>query len=488
MKRALSLFILLSLCFLALGQTNVYLKGRAENGAGKRIGLYCYDDMLTQAERLMDETVIADDGSFSLRCYSNYPRLVFMQVECYSQAFYVEPGRTYNVMIPTFDWTQDERHNVHLDPVALPLRFTGLPDDELNIKIRDYEAVRDSFIAANRMWFDFRFKPQRRYFDTMVAVVNKAVPDGGNVFFARYKEFSLAEMRYAMHFSSRKQLFNKYIKDQPVLYHDENYMQLFLTLFEGSISDGSNYLPLNRLREWVRKGDLNTYLDSLGLDPMLLNEQIRELAALQALRESYYDGRYSRDGVRSMVEKLARQSKFPEHRQLATRLAASLLRMEKGEEVPVFELPDVERRMVNLADMHGKWIYLSFVRVGDPNSLREIETLAHFRDSIYAKNSNVVFVSVCCDREFQKMYHFLKNNKRGHRYNWTWLHFDGNYRLLERYGVVSYPTFILINPDGQLQYSVTPPPASGILMHGPWEQSGSVKEAGGSFEFGKQGN
>ena len=59
------------------------------------------------------------------------------------------------------------------------------------------------------------------------------------------------------------------------------------------------------------------------------------------------------------------------------------------------------------------------------------------------------------------MYHFLKNNKRGHRYNWTWLHFDGNYKLLERYGVVSYPTFLLINPDGQLQYSVTPPPASG---------------------------
>ena len=76
---------------------------------------------------------------------------------------------------------------------------------------------------------------------------------------------------------------------------------------------------------------------------------------------------------------------------------------------------------------------------------------------------------MCCDREPQKMYHFLKNTKRGQRYNWTWLHFNGNYRLLERYGVVSYPHFILINPEGQLQYTVTPPPASGILLHGPWQ-------------------
>jgi peroxiredoxin len=466
-----------------MSQTNVRLVGRAENAVGKRVELYCYDDMLSQTEHLMDDAVVGEDGTFALGCYANYPRLVFLQVECYSQAFYIEPGRTYNVLIPEFDWTQDEQRNINLDPVALPLLFTGLPDDELNVKIGDYERVRDSFIVENRMWFDFKYKPQRRWFDTMVTVVERAVPDGGNAFFARYREYTLAEMRYAMGFATRRQLYNKYIKDEPVLYHDENYMRLFLTLFEGTISKGSKYVPLRRLREWVEKADLHTYLDSLGLDPMLLNEQVRELAALQALGESYYDGHYSREGVRRMVEQLGRETKFPEHRKLAERLDAKMLRMEEGEEMPLFELPDVEHRPVDLSELRGKWVYLSFVRVGDPNCLREIETMAHFRDTVYAKNPDVVFVSVCCDREFQKMYHFLKTSKRGARYNWLWLHFDGNYRLLERYGVVSYPTFLLINPKGQLQYSVTPPPASGILLHGPWEAKADVKESGGGFKF-----
>ena len=226
----------------------------------------------------------------------------------------------------------------------------------------------------------------------------------------------------------------------------------------------------------MESGNLDRYLDSIGLDPTLKNEQVRELAVLEALKESYYDRNYNRAGVRTMVDRLGQRSRFAEHRKLAERLLSEMDRGEKGSEVPEFRLPDVDRNLVSLDYFSGKWVYLSFVRVGDPNSLKEIETMAHFRDSVYAKNPDVVFVSVCCDREFQKMYHFLKNNRRGSRYNWTWLHFDGNYRLLEHYGVVSYPTFLLINPEGRLHYTVTPPPASGLLLHGPWEKKVEQQE------------
>ena len=200
---------------------------------------------------------------------------------------------------------------------------------------------------------------------------------------------------------------------------------------------------------------------------------MRELAVLQALKESYYDKNYDRAGVRHMVELIAERTKFDDHRMLARLLLKSFdcsAVSGRHAKVESFSLPDVDKHLVSLDDFRGKWVYLSFVRVGDPNSLREIETMAHFRDSLYAKHPDVVMVSVSCDREFQKMYHFLKNSKKGNRYRWTWLHFDGNYRLLERYGVVSYPTFLLIDPQGRLHYTVTPPPASGILMHGPWEQ------------------
>lgn len=483
MMKRVAVFICLMVWVMGMSaQSNVEIVGTAANGAGKQIDLYAYSDMLTQGEELLDGAVIDSVRGFSLKCYITYPRLVFLQVENYSQSFYIEPGRCYEVFIPKFEWDIDERRNIFLDPVALPVEFLNVKSDELNLQIGRMEEVIDSCVNLHRVWLDRRYHPQKRYFDTLTAAVNHVVPDGNNLFLNRYKEYRLAEMRLAMRFDSRKRLIAKYIENDPIRYHDENYMRLFLALYDHSISGGTKKLPLHRLVEWVEAGDLRSYLDSVGLDPLLKNEQIRELAALQALKESFYDKRYHRNAVARMVKKLGQSTKFSEHRELANHLTQSFSKMERGEEVPTFELPDVNRRMVNLDDFKGKWIYLSFVRVGDPNSLKEIETLAFFRDTIYSKNKDVVFVSVVCDREFQKMYHFLKNNRKASRYNWTWLHFNGNYKLLERYGVTSYPTFLLINPDGQLQYNFTPPPASGILLHGPWEKQ-EMKESGGQYIF-----
>lgn len=462
---------LLATFTLVAQQPNIKIRGTAANANGKTIELYRYSDQLTRTEVLVDEAVIKTGTTFELKMYANYTTQVFLQIENYSQSFYVEPGRTYEIYIPKFDWSIDERKNVHLSPEALPVGFENLPKDEVNLKLNAFDNLVDSFVTANRYRLDQRYRPQRVYFDTLVMLVNKRLPDSRNDFFNRYKRFSLAEMKFKMHFASRRNMYNEYIADKPILYYDENYMSLFFTVFANSLSAGNRYCNVYQLSRLVNNGKVSVYLDSIGLDPLLRNEQVRELVAIQALKESFYNRRYYKpEKVAAALETIKVRTKFPEHRLLITNLLHTFGRYAKGNEVQPFELPDVEKRMVApLTKFNGKWIYLSFVRVGDPNSLKEIETLAHFRDSIYAKSKNVEFVTVCCDREFQKMYHFLKNSKRGSRYNWTWLHYNGNYKLLERYGVVSYPTFVLINPEGKKQYSVTPSPASGLLVNPPWQ-------------------
>lgn len=455
----------------AVAQTNVLISGTSANAIGKRMALYGYSDMLSMHEVLLDETLVDSSGRFELRCFADYPRLVYVEVECYNQSFFVEPGRTYTVWLPEFDWSVDERRNVYLDPEPLPLEFLGLKADELNLRIGRFEALVDSFMVANRVFFDPRYKPDPRRMDTLRREVLKAVGPLEDDFFGRYVNYSLAELSLAMRAVSRAKLIDRYVKNQPVRYYDEQYMRLFLALYAGSISHGTRRIGQDRLAMWVESGDAVRYADSIGLDPLLRNEQVRELAMLQALKESFYDRAYSRDAVLRMVESVGNSSKFPEHRKLASSLAQSLKGdMATENEIVDIVLPDVDHNPVSLNDFAGKWVYMGFVRVGEPASLSEIETMAHFRDSVYAKNPDVVFVCVSCDREFQRMYHFLKNNRRGHRYNWTWLHYDGNYRMLERYGVVSYPTFILLKPDGTPYSELTPPPASGILLHGPWEK------------------
>ena len=484
MRKILCVSLLFTFYLLPLNsfaQVNVEFHGSSANAAGKTIELFGYQDMLSGREVKLDQCRIDDTGGFHLRTFVNYPRLVFLQVENYSQAFYIQAGHTYNVYIPTFDWDIDETRNVFLDPVALPLEFMGVDSGELNMRIMLFDQLVDSFVLANQTRMDFKLKPDRRAVKELqqqVTALQSALTKrwGEDLFFDRYVTFQMAQMRLAMHIDSRKRLFRQFVDGEPILYHDENYMGFFFALFDHAVSGGTKKISQDR----------EHYFDSLGLDPMLDNEQVRELVMIQALKESYYDAHYNRPSVKRMLQSIAQESKFPEHRKLAKAIINSeysdYSEYSESSEKP-FCLPNAEKETVCLDDFRGKWVYIAFVRVNDPNCLKEIETMAHFRDSLRVKNPDVELVGISCDREFQKMYHFLKNSRRGARCNWTWLHFDGNYDLLRRYGVVSYPSFVLLDPQGHVYYDYTPAPGTGILLRGPWEKKEINLNSGKEYKF-----
>lgn len=473
MNKLLSLLIPLLLFALPVqSQKNIIIKGTALNGDGRKVELLRVADQISKREVILDTFRIGEDKRFDLRCWSNYPVMVTLQIENYSQSFYVEPGKDYEVVIPSFDWNLDESRNIFLAPETLPVIFTNAKADDINILIDSIDHVIASFIEDNYFYFDQKFKPTPHYFDSLVTYVNKRCPNTENEFVNRYKLYQLASTKYALKFSSRSKMINTYIKNSPILYYDENYMSLFATLYANSISKGMKDIPVHRLAHWVYNLDLDTYIDSIGTDPLLRHEQVRELAALQALQESYYNFRYyDADMVVKMIEKLAQRTKFSEHRVIANNILETLKKSQNEAEKEHqldFTLPDVDKKLVSLDSMKGKWIYIAFVRVSDPVSVSEVETMAHFREK---DNNDVVFVTIDCDREFQKMFHFIKNTRHGAKYDWPWLHFNGNYELLRHFQITAYPWFVLINPEGEIAYDITPAPSTGFLVSPPWRKN-----------------
>ena len=81
-------------CGLFAQTPNVTIKGTAANAGGKVIQLFRYSDVISMNEVLLATDTIRDGRTFELSAYFNYPALVFLQVENYSQSFYVEPSRT----------------------------------------------------------------------------------------------------------------------------------------------------------------------------------------------------------------------------------------------------------------------------------------------------------------------------------------------------------------------------------------------------------
>ncbi|MDY5968474.1 MAG: redoxin domain-containing protein [Bacteroidales bacterium] len=482
-KKHTALFAaLLALTGCVVAQTNISIKGTASNAAGKTVVLGGYTDRISFAEVELDKVNIGTDQRFELRCYANYPRLVYIQIENYSQSFYVIPGGDYEVSIPTFQWEQDEVVNVLLNPVTLPLEFLKLPPDDVNAEISRFDMVVANYLSSHAEHIDERYRPQKRYFDTLLAVVDNACPNTQNEFFNRYKRYHLAQLRMDTKFASRGKTYDIYLRNQPVLPYDDNYMSLFVSIYGRFISKGTRKISTHELQRWVANEDNEAFIDALGAEPLLRHEQIRELAALLALKEMYYDEKhYEGRHVLNMISYIGSHTKFADHKPIVNNLLSNLRRAEVGSTAKEFVLPNADKNMVSLSSFKGKWVYLSFVRVGEPASLGELETLAFFKDTIYAQDQNVEFVTIDCDREFQTMFHFLKNSKRGDLYSWTWLHFNGNYDLLRSYQAVTFPTFVLLNPNGELCYDVTPAPSSGFLLSPPWRQKKRIEGESGSF-------
>ena len=480
MKR-ISLFIFFAAAVAMMqGQPrNVVLKGQFENAAGKSVFLFKYSDPLSQREVLVDSATIDSAGSFELSAFVDYPRLMVLQVDDYSQSFYVEAGRTYRMRLEDFDWNIDERTNVHIAPLALPILFDSLPTDELNIAIGRFDSFVDSFIVVNRVYFDQRYRPEGRYFDTMKNAIRKIDFGNKSDFFKRYVTYKLAEIEFELRVSSREKIFDRYVKNEPIRYYDENYMSMVLTLFANTVSHGTKKIRQHSIEEWIAGVEVDAMVDALGVEPLLRNERLRELVVLEALWEAFFDrDHYEKDNVYAMVKHIGDASKFDEHHRLANHICDAFAAVE-GSSVTIEGalLRDEQRNQVSLDSLKGKWLYVAFVRVDDANSVGEIETMAHFRDTVYQMGADSVeFVTIVCDREYQKMYHFLNNRRHGGRYNWLWLHFDGNYRFLEKVGVVSYPTFAVFDPEGDCVDTYAPWPASGYLTKGPWVKQKPVEE------------
>ncbi len=464
-RRCCFLLGIILFCNLFSAQAqNVFLKGSAANADGKLVQLKRYADRISMLDVQLDECVVKD-REFSLKTSINYPTPLVIQVENYSCEFFAEPGKTYEIAIPFFNWEVDQDVNVHFMPVPLTVEINNLDKNDLNNLLARF----DNFYLdiLERHGTEILRTKNKKYADTLRAFADSMlVENGKNEYFKLYTQYKIGELEFSMQMRPRKKIMNELIIGQPILYQHVGYMDFFNTCFSKSFVLGTKALTLDSLFLLVNENRIFALLDALGTDPMLKNEVLRELVFLKGMDEAYYlPDYYSAAAVTSLLESFINETRFDEHKQIAHNIIEKHEKAAKPQELPSFKLLDVNKNEATLDKFKGKWVYLAFVRAKEAPSLIELETMAFYKDSIYSKYSNIEFVTIDCDREFLKMYHLLKNSKRGEKYNWTWLHFNGNYKLLDYFKVNTYPSFVILNPKGEIYDSFAKSPGEGIFVH-----------------------
>ena len=459
MKKLLFIILFLSSVFAYSQNVRVNLTGKGLEG--KRVKLSLVEDRLSFLRTEKDERLVAlGDSVVNFGVTLDGVSELVISIDAYSYSFLAQPGNVYEMRLNDFDFNLSESFNVLMYNVMLPIEILS-PENELTSRVIGFDNEVNDYIVKNRR----KLYPMR----DSVAIAGlydlKAKflqGEDASSYFASYVNYEFATLERSLGLRNYNRLRNSLFIDKPILYFNVGYMDCFNNVFDQYFSKGNKFVSQAEIEFWLSTHNYDDFIDALGKDSVLRNEKFRELVFIKGMKDIYSEGYFERVDVLKMLELMAAQSKFEEHRKIALNTVNALLSVShSGKEFGDFVLKTVSDEEVNLSQYMDKPLVLNFVKLNDVESKRELEVVHAMYDSI---SSNCNIITISCDKNLDALYNFAKNTKVGSRYKWQMLHFDGNYDLLEYYKIKAFPMFILISKDGRVVENPMRNPSEGSLL------------------------
>jgi peroxiredoxin len=204
----------------------------------------------------------------------------------------------------------------------------------------------------------------------------------------------------------------------------------------GNITDEHSYTNLKR---------------TLARDDVLANDTLMEMVILKGLHDGFFDDKFSRKALLSILDLLYRSTTIPEHLMIAENIRSKVTRLLPGFVPTPFELYSIDGKLMSLNDFKGKYVYLNFCTTTSYSCLQEFSLL----EKLYEKHKQrLEIVTISVDRDVSDLKNFLEQTE----YQWTFLHYGNKPEIIKDFDVRAYPTYFLIGPDRRLILSPAPTP------------------------------
>jgi peroxiredoxin len=451
MKKKFFLLIILLISSKIIHSQQSFIEGNAGYYKGKEIALYSYSDLITYTTIKESSDTIDENGQFKLTAHLTKPQCYQLRIENKVAKIYMLTLFKYGVTFPKPDTLN--YHNPSTDE-SVDLIIHG-DSTELNARIIDFNEQFDAFWENNYSYFvtkklhgkldSFQLKMQERY---------KQVKSNYFKNYINYT-FALINNNTGRH---RNQLASRYLINQPIEYHNFEYMDFFNQFFKQYLQSlTSGKLGNNLLNTINEEGSAITLDQLLKSDNWLQNDSLRELVMIKGLFELYYVPDFNKASIQSMIEEIIGYSKIQEHKIICSNIIRIFKNLQTGSEAPNFAAKDINGKTYALSDFKKQYIYLNFFGINSNESLQELKKM----EKIYGDFKNyITFISVCTDNKTsEELKQFLKKNT-----NYKWLFLDAGNRIdiLQQYVVKAPNTFYLINREHYLVQSPAKKPSEGI--------------------------
>ena len=446
----LTLFILLITDQLYAQRTVLY--GKAVDYSLKDISFYTISDPILYEKQELASTTVAKDGSFSVIFSTSQTIEIYSDLEKYCGTMVVEPGKNYQVTLPTFTpKTSEEAHSVFFKPAPYWLGLPGTDNSDLNLSVRSF--INDYNLETIRNATPIYKQKSKELVNEIAGRLEKKYSAIRHPYFKILMKFSFSELENIAYQGNTDIIIRKYFATQPIELNHPAYQRAFETVFTDFLRKQSQDIQNNKIVSIINSGnysELVTFFENRGY-----KKEVAELVVLKGLFDGYYTGSFSKDGVTRAIEMAQSATTSPLLKNVAGRIRNKLTLLAAGAKAPALTLFNIKQESVTLDKFTGKFTYLSFFNSASADCKAELDSIVSLEKKL-RQALNVVSISL--DDDFGNSSKLWKTKG----YSWELLNGSKQKQLILNYNASLTPAFYLIAPDGSLKLSPAPSPTHGF--------------------------
>lgn len=438
------LFIFLFAHYSCCFSGEVMISGTASSFKSKQISVWLVKDYISLLEDKISSAIIQSDGSFSLGFNLDSTEQVVIKLEDWRSILYASPGNKFDINILPGD--SDE--NFLPGQRSLRYVFNNIDPNDLNPSIRKLNDRINGFVLRNYSLF-LQSGIQKR-FEKFRDSLNSEFGNIKGNFFQVFYVYSVASLEEsALH--KKKELNHKYFSGKEFYYRNNGFMSFFNQFFKQYLilyaykNQGSSIVSAINEKSSYQKIKKAFERDTMVKDPL-----IRELIIIKGLSEMYYMKDFIRANVIALMDSAYLQSNFPGNKLIATNFRNSWKQLVPGSPIPEFEAMSISGKRIKSLDLKGKYTFLFFGKDQCIPCLEELKVISKIYDR-YQKDLN--FINVHLSENGNE----ITDNAKTHKFSWAIIN-DPQKEIIEKFSVVTFPAYFMIDPEGYFYKSPGPGP------------------------------
>ncbi len=431
-----------------IGQTTITCTAPAF--VNQRAILYTIGDYFSYRLQPLQVQPVAENGRCTFTVDAKQGYKAFIQIQDKRGYIYIDPNTpNYTVYFPN-ELEEDVVKRFNNNTVRMV--FDQLPKDDLNTLVMEFNLRFDYFLYGDSLKIQRLMLQNQAFRDSLTEFTKNTFEyykDVNNRYFNDYMKYTIASLAL---FSDREEpaknkyiLFESFIKGQPILYHNDAYLNFIMDFYKNVLSD-PNMVERDRVTFAINNlNDLKKLHEALEGNYYLRHPVFREFILLNGFKEAYHTTYFNRHNMQEMLLEIGKKSTIEEHKKIAKNILYQQTRLLPGAKSPDFSLTNWQNQKINLDTLKGKYIYLNFWATWNGPSVQDLLVIKMLEEK-YGKY--VHFVSVSLDEDVNEYKKFVAKRKD---LTWHICHYEGDGGLLNNFDIQSIPMYVLIDDKGNLE-------------------------------------